>query len=88
MKTLTIKQFPAFLRHEHEWARFHAFMEEEITGQDWYTTYIHAMWQSIWPALKCWWLRSHDLFAHDGDAENGSEELTCKRCGWSQTIYW
>jgi hypothetical protein len=87
MKTLTIQQIPAFLRDMHVRAKFDASYEKHFTGDNWYTTYIHEMWASIVPAIICM-LRGHDLCTHDGDAENGCEELSCRRCGWSETIYW
>lgn len=33
-------------------------------------------------------IKGHDFIETDADPENGASEIVCKRCGWSQSIFW
>lgn len=62
-----------------------------IGGESW--------WSAVWTRLlsfgyaryrlAAWWCDhfGHDIVSDGADAENGSEDLRCQRCGWCETVY-
>lgn len=77
------------------WKKECAYLEESMIAYDeqrkatWLDTV--KIWGQVFYqellALKCQW-SGHDYIADNADVENGSEDLSCARCGHSERIYW